>query len=101
MGTSWRQTHSMEHWASDSRSALGMLLGTALGVVSGAALGAAANNMPAGLAVGMGVGGSLSAIIGTALQKPDRAPTREEMFPFATMLCAGAAAFLALTTVFW
>jgi hypothetical protein len=101
MGTSWRQAQSMEHWAGDSKSALGMLLGMALGFVSGALLGAAADNMPAGLAIGIGVGGSLSAIIGTTLQKPSRPPTREEIFPFATMLCAGVAAVLALSMLFW
>jgi hypothetical protein len=48
----------------------------------------------------MGIGASLSAIIGTVLQRPTRPPTREEVYPFATMLCAGVAAFVALTVLF-
>jgi len=87
----------LQNTSADRKVAVGMLLGMAMGIAIGPALGAAVNDMPAGLAIGTGIGGSMSAVIGTALQKPTRAPRREEVFPFATLLSAGMVAFVALT----
>ena len=85
--------------AADRKVALGMLMGMIIGIAIGPALGAAVHDTVAGLAIGIGVGGSASAVIGTALQKPRRAPTKEEVFPFATLLSAGMVAFVALTMI--